>query len=52
MIFSLEEVNEATANFDETRKIGEGGFGSVYFGMIGNQVMEFNFHLESSVTNQ
>ncbi|XP_073115399.1 lysM domain receptor-like kinase 3 isoform X2 [Elaeis guineensis] len=35
--FSLEEVKEATANFDETRKIGEGGFGSVYFGMIGKQ---------------
>ncbi|XP_026661301.2 lysM domain receptor-like kinase 3 [Phoenix dactylifera] len=37
VIFSLEVVEGATANFDETRKIGEGGYGSVYFGMIGNQ---------------
>lgn len=38
MVFSLEAVGEATANFDEKRKIGEGGYGSVYLGMLGSQV--------------
>ncbi|GFY91410.1 protein kinase family protein [Actinidia rufa] len=37
VIFSLEEIEEATYSFDETRKIGEGGYGSVYFGVIGEQ---------------
>lgn len=35
VIFSLKEVGDATANFDETRKIGEGGYGMVYLGFIG-----------------
>jgi len=38
LIFSLTEVEEATVNFDERRKIGEGGFGSVYHGILGKQV--------------
>ncbi|XP_020093756.1 lysM domain receptor-like kinase 3 [Ananas comosus] len=37
VVFSLEAVGEATANFDEKRKIGEGGYGSVYLGMLGSQ---------------
>lgn len=37
-IFSLEEIEEATDYFDETRKIGVGGFGSVYFGVMGEKV--------------
>ncbi|TQD69449.1 hypothetical protein C1H46_045018 [Malus baccata] len=34
VIFSLEEIEEATGYFNETKKIGEGGYGSVFFGVI------------------
>ncbi|KAM1170844.1 hypothetical protein ACFX15_020720 [Malus domestica] len=34
VIFSLEEIEEATGYFDETKKIGEGGYGSVFLGVI------------------
>ncbi|KAJ0790130.1 putative protein kinase RLK-Pelle-LysM family [Helianthus annuus] len=34
VIISLEEIEQATNSFDEARKIGEGGYGSVYFGII------------------
>ncbi|XP_071694402.1 lysM domain receptor-like kinase 3 [Rutidosis leptorrhynchoides] len=34
VIISLDEIEQATNNFDEARKIGEGGYGSVYFGII------------------
>lgn len=37
-MYSLEDIAEATADFDESRKIGEGGYGSVYYGAIGKQV--------------
>ncbi|KAF2286713.1 hypothetical protein GH714_023877 [Hevea brasiliensis] len=37
VIYTAEEIEEATNNFDETRKIGAGGHGSVYFGVIGGQ---------------
>ncbi|AQK91789.1 lysM domain receptor-like kinase 3 [Zea mays] len=35
VIFSLKQVGDATADFSEKRKIGEGGYGSVYLGFIG-----------------
>lgn len=38
VVFSLEEISEATNDFDETNKVGEGGYGSVYFGVLGEQV--------------
>lgn len=36
-IYSIDDIEEATDNFHETRKIGEGGYGSVYFGVLGEQ---------------
>jgi hypothetical protein len=38
VIFSLKQVGDATADFSEKRKIGEGGYGSVYLGFIGAHV--------------
>ena len=38
VVYTLEEIAEATGNFDESRKIGEGGYGSVYLGIMGKQV--------------
>ncbi|KAJ3692105.1 hypothetical protein LUZ60_012455 [Juncus effusus] len=33
-LFSLKDIEEATSNFDPTNKIGEGGFGPVYKGIL------------------
>ncbi|XP_057415171.1 lysM domain receptor-like kinase 3 [Lotus japonicus] len=35
VVYNLDDIEEATNYFDETQKIGRGGFGSVYFGMLG-----------------
>ncbi|KAK9090759.1 hypothetical protein Sjap_023936 [Stephania japonica] len=37
VIFSIQEVEEATTGFSESRKIGEGGFGCVYLGVLGDK---------------
>lgn len=40
VIYSQEEIEQATNNFDEAKKVGEGGYGSVYFGVLREQVCE------------
>ncbi|XP_027362216.1 lysM domain receptor-like kinase 3 [Abrus precatorius] len=37
VIYTLEEIEDATNNFNENRRIGVGGYGSVYFGMLGEK---------------
>ncbi|XP_024197374.1 lysM domain receptor-like kinase 3 [Rosa chinensis] len=37
VVFSLEEIEEATGYFDESKIIGEGGYGKVYFGVLGEK---------------
>lgn len=39
VIYSVEEIEKAACYFDESKKIGEGGYGSVYFGVLGQQVL-------------
>lgn len=40
-VFSYQELEEATDNFDSSKELGEGGFGTVYYGTISN--LEFPF---------
>ncbi|CAI0390380.1 unnamed protein product [Linum tenue] len=35
--YNIEEIEEATNNFDESKKIGEGGYAKVFFGILRGQ---------------
>ncbi|GJS40391.1 LysM domain receptor-like kinase 3 [Tanacetum coccineum] len=43
LVYDLDEIAEATNNFDDTKLIGEGGYGSVYFGILGEKVELLGF---------
>ena len=38
-LFLYEQLKEATNNFDHTKELGDGGFGTVYYGRILNQTL-------------
>ncbi|CAM0956275.1 unnamed protein product [Alopecurus aequalis] len=47
--FSLSELRQATRNFSDTMKIGEGGFGCVYRGVLRNTTVAIKIlHSQSS----
>lgn len=35
-VFNYRELEEATDNFSQSRELGDGGFGTVYYGTIRN----------------
>ncbi|KAF8037084.1 hypothetical protein BT93_B0100 [Corymbia citriodora subsp. variegata] len=37
VMYSLKDIYEATKDFDDAQNIGEGGYGSVYFGILGDR---------------
>ncbi|KAL3748155.1 hypothetical protein ACJRO7_009394 [Eucalyptus globulus] len=37
VMYSLEDMYEAIKDFDDARRIGEEGYGSVYYGILGNR---------------
>jgi chitin elicitor receptor kinase 1 len=48
--FSYEELAEATNDFNLSYKIGQGGFASVYYGVIRNQVSYISFLIRRDST--
>lgn len=43
-IFSYMELVEATGNFDPSKELGDGGFGTVYYGKISHLKHKFQEH--------
>lgn len=39
-IYQYNELREATNNFDSSQELGDGGFGTVYYGM--NEIAHIN----------
>lgn len=42
VVYSLDEVAEATNDFDENKVIGVGGYGSVYLGLLKEKVQLYS----------
>lgn len=43
-IFDYEELREATNNFDPEKELGDGGFGTVFYGMISYLPEQLSFY--------
>jgi hypothetical protein len=48
-VFSYTELEEATTNFDIEKEIGDGGFGTVYYGKMINTLLQFQDHLNYNI---
>ena len=47
--FTYQELFNATEGFNITHKIGQGGFGAVYYAELRGEVSSFLFHLHSRI---
>lgn len=42
-VFSYDELEEATEHFNESQELGDGGFGTVYYGMVNTLIISIYF---------